>query len=79
VWLHLSKIDGKAKLSIRDNAGGIPPQIKDKIFNSYFTTKQDNKGTGLGLFMSKTIIEKKMNGKITAENIADGAEFIIVV
>ncbi|MDN5354147.1 MAG: hypothetical protein PWQ09_903 [Candidatus Cloacimonadota bacterium] len=79
VWLHLSKIDGKAKLSIRDNAGGIPSQIKDKIFNSYFTTKQDNKGTGLGLFMSKTIIEKKMNGKITAENIADGAEFIIVV
>ena len=66
-------------MTIRDNAGGIPIDALEKIFDPYFTTKGPDKGTGLGLFMSKTIIEKSMDGSLTARNNPDGAEFRIEV
>ena len=59
------------------NAGGIPPEIIDKIFEPYFTTKGPEQGTGLGLFMSKTIIEKNMDGVLSVRNAGVGAEFRI--
>jgi len=68
------KTEGK-KIIYEDNAGGIPEEIKDKIFDFHFTTKED--GTGLGLYMSKIIIEDHHNGKIEVENIEYGARFII--
>jgi C4-dicarboxylate-specific signal transduction histidine kinase len=70
---------GKTVMTIRDNAGGIPIDSLEKIFDPYFTTKDPDKGTGLGLFMSKTIIEKNMDGRLTARNNPDGAEFRIEV
>ncbi|MCM0081509.1 PAS domain S-box protein [Geomonas sp. Red32] len=79
VTLHLSKEDGRAVITITDNGGGIPPDLIDKIFDPYFTTKAPDKGTGIGLFMSKTIIEKNMGGSLTVRNTADGAEFRIEV
>jgi PAS domain S-box-containing protein len=71
--------DGRAFITIADNAGGIPGEIKDRIFDPYFTTKGPQQGTGVGLFMSKSIIEKNMGGRLTVRNIANGAEFRIEV
>jgi len=62
---------------IRDNGGGIAEQDLPHIFDPYFTTKGPDKGTGIGLYMSKTIIEKNMGGKLTARNLKNGAEFRI--
>lgn len=62
--------------------GGIPTDILDKVFNPYFTTKEQGKGTGIGLYMCKQIIEKNMNGSIYVQNKLfsngeNGAEFMI--
>jgi len=65
------------KIFVQDNAKGISLEIINKIFDPYFTTKEKYKGTGLGLYMSKIIIEKNMKAKITVENKNDGALFII--
>lgn len=69
----------RAVVTVTDNAGGIPEDIMGKIFDPYFTTKGPQSGTGVGLFMSKTIIEKNMDGRLTACNSANGAEFRIEV
>jgi len=70
---------GKSVITITDNGGGIPDKIIDKLFEPYFTTKGPDKGTGIGLFMSKTIIEKNMGGMLTVLNTGKGAEFRIEV
>ena len=79
ISLHLFAEGGRTVLTITDNAGGIADEIMDKIFDPYFTTKGPDKGTGIGLFMSKTIIEKNMGGRLTVRNSGSGAEFRIEV
>ncbi len=65
----------KAILTIEDNGGGIIPGNIKKIFNPYFSTKSSDKGTGLGLYMSKVIIENNMHGKLLVKNTSAGACF----
>lgn len=77
IKIYIEKID-KIILCIEDNAGGINENIIDKIFDPYFTTKYEY-GTGIGLYMTKLIIEDKMNGTISAQNVSDGAKFFIEI
>ncbi|HBA89041.1 MAG TPA: hypothetical protein DCZ75_13985 [Geobacter sp.] len=70
---------GRSVLTVSDNAGGIPEGIIHKVFDPYFTTKGPECGTGLGLYMSKSIIDKSMNGRLTVCNTPGGTEFRIEV
>ena len=64
-------------ISIYNNGEEIPEVIIDKIFDPYFSTKEEKNGTGLGLYMSKTIIENNHNGKLSVKNRDDGVCFTI--
>lgn len=66
------------KIEVCDNGGGIDEEIIDKIFEPYFSTKNKQTGTGLGLYMSKTIVNKHLNGEITAKNNENGGVCLIV-
>lgn len=77
ITIILTKEDDFAVVRIQDNAGGIQEDVIEKIFDPYFTTRAQ--GNGIGLYMSKMIIEKNMHGVLCAKNIEDGAEFVIKV
>jgi C4-dicarboxylate-specific signal transduction histidine kinase len=66
-------------LEISDNAGGISENLIDKIFEPYFTTKDQSIGTGLGLYIAKTIIKNSMNGHLKVVNTKEGAKFTIII
>lgn len=72
IILRIYEEEEMAVLEIEDNGGGIPEEIGDKIFEIYFTTKHKEKGTGLGLYITKTIIEQKMGGRISWHNTGEG-------
>lgn len=79
VTITICKEDQLSVVTVADNAGGIAEDILDKIFDPYFTTKGPDKGTGIGLYMSKAIIEKNMHGRLFVRNLAAGVEFRIEV
>jgi signal transduction histidine kinase len=68
----------KTVISICDNGGGIAPKIIKKIFEPYFSTKNDKHGTGLGLYMSRTIMESHHNGSLAMINRNDGVCFELI-
>ena len=77
IKIELEHKNKMVTITIEDNGGGIPVNILPNIFDPYFTTKHQSQGTGLGLHMSKDIIEKHLKGKIYAKNINNGAIFTI--
>jgi PAS domain S-box-containing protein len=68
IIINIKKINEKIIINIHDNAGGIPEDILNKIFEPYFTTKHKSQGTGIGLYMTHQIICEHMNGKIDVQN-----------
>jgi signal transduction histidine kinase len=76
VTLRLEKRAGLGCLTVRDNGGGISEEIMEKLFEPYFTTKQG--GTGIGLHMSRQIVERSFGGRIEVRNVPGGAEFSVL-
>ena len=76
VQIHVSDGDHQGHVSVRDNGGGIPRDVLDRVFDPFFSTRES--GTGIGLYMSKMIIERSMGGRIEAHNVNGGAEFTII-
>jgi nitrogen fixation/metabolism regulation signal transduction histidine kinase len=70
--------EDQCMIRICDNGGGIPANIAKKIFEPYFSTKKDKLGTGLGLYMSKTIMEDHHNGSLNMHNRNNGVCFELV-
>ncbi len=66
-------------ITVQDNAGGVSDEVLEKMYEPYFTTKFESHGTGIGLYMSKMIIEKSMNGSLLSENREKGLLTTIVI
>lgn len=79
VAVTLSGDGTSAVIEVRDNGCGIPPEYGDKVFEPYFTTKGGGKGTGIGLYMSRLIIEESMAGSLRFTSGPDGTTFRIVL
>lgn len=77
ITIKLEKKDSNALIVITDNGGGIPQAVIDRIFEPYFTTKEQGKGIGMGLYISKMIIEENFGGKLSVANSDAGAVFEI--
>jgi len=77
ITISVKEVDDTIILCLEDNAGGIDEAILSRIFEPYFSTKDVKNGTGLGLYMSKTIVEKHLQGVIKAYNKNEGACFEI--
>mgnify|MGYP000741677533 CR=1 FL=1 len=87
IFIDVLKKQKNLLIQIKDNAGGIPIDIITRIFEPYFTTKNQSQGTGIGLYMSREIISKSMNGEINTKNVTfeyegksyEGALFEIII
>ena len=79
IHINSSFSNEKLYLTIEDNGGGIDEKVMKQIFNPYFTTKDAQHGTGLGLYILKLIVEDSMNGKVFVKNGEEGAIFTIII
>ncbi len=77
ITIKIKETKNNICISIQDNAKGIEKENIEKIFDPYFTTKFKSQGTGLGLYISKLIVEKSMQGLLQVHNTKDGASFMI--
>ncbi|MFA7403473.1 MAG: cache domain-containing protein [Pelobacteraceae bacterium] len=77
--VRIFRSDENSVVTITDNGGGIGVEIMPKIFDPYFTTKEKTQGTGIGLYMSKIIIEQNMGGSLSVQNVEGGVAFRIEV
>ncbi|CAA6807438.1 MAG: Putative two-component sensor histidine kinase [uncultured Sulfurovum sp.] len=77
--ISVTEIEEQVIIHIQDNAGGVSSEVLEKMYDPYFTTKFESHGTGIGLYMSKMIIEKSMNGSLMSENKEEGLLTTIVI
>ena len=76
IKINIFKKNNHIIITIEDNAGGIEDSSVEQVFNQFFSDK-DKQGTGVGLYLCKHIVEKKMNGTISVKNKNLGAKFTI--
>ncbi|SFV58843.1 histidine kinase [hydrothermal vent metagenome] len=79
IWIRTYREDELYVIEVRDNAGGIDMQLMDSIFDMFVSTKLDKNGTGLGLYMSKIMVEEHCMGKLDVSNASEGACFKVMV
>ncbi len=77
IVMRAVRVQDRVHIDVQDNGGGIAQDAFDKIFEPYFTTKEEGKGTGIGLYMSKMIVESYWVGRLNATNLTDGVRFTI--
>ncbi len=77
IKIETSYSENRAKITIEDSGGGIDESIRDRIYDPYFSTKEQGRGVGIGLYMSKEMIERQMGGKLHDEKGELRAKFII--
>ncbi len=79
IGIRARMLANRVQIDVEDNGTGFDLIALNKIFEPYFTTKEEGKGTGIGLYMSKTIVENNMHGKLEAHNLSQGACLSITV
>ena len=79
IWIEMRSDSENLTVTVEDNGGGIDKEIMQKIFDPYFTTKTKEEGTGLGLYMASTIIQRVFHGSISVSNTDKGAKFLIEI
>lgn len=78
-WVKIATLEDEESVvfEVSDNGGGIDQTIIEHVFEPYFSTKKEKNGTGLGLYMSQTIVERNLKGTISCKNTAEGAVFTV--
>ena len=79
IWIQSDETDDDAIITVEDNALGIDQKVMNTLFLPYVSTKDALQGTGLGLYMSKTIVEEHCHGSISVVNTNNGAKFTITI
>jgi len=79
IWLEMTNDSEHLRVTVEDNGGGIDEEIISKVFDPYFTTKPKEEGTGVGLYLGSTIIQRIFQGTLTVSNSAKGAKFLIKI
>ena len=77
--IDLLELEDKYLIQVTDNAGGIAKSVKEKLFEPHFTTKHHSKGSGIGLYMTRKIVQEKLEGDLEVENVDEGSCFSIIL
>ena len=77
ITIRMEQNGTERRICIEDTAGGIPEEIMERIFDPYFSTKKAKQGSGLGLYMSRKIVEEKLEARLLVTNTSKGARFCI--